>query len=296
MAGRVLVVGGGNQIAAFLIPQLLAAGHQVGVQSRRPAPPWIVPHPELSWSTAGGTPAADRSVEYEALVYLAPLTQFEERWRGLAGITRVVAFSSTSRMAKQASADAAERAVAELLADGEAVLQRCTAEEGASLAVLRPTLIYGAGIDQNLTRLAGFVKRWRLMPLLGEGTGRRQPVHAADLAAAAQALLERPEPLSGSFNLPGGSTLSYRSMVKRVFESLELQPRFLPLPLLAARAALPVLRRSARWRDLNPAMLDRMNQNLVYDASPAQRAFHYQPRPFRPQPATWLPLNERKGH
>ncbi len=295
MGGRVLVVGGGNQIAAFLIPELLAGGRQVLVHSKRSAPPWIKPHPQLTWSS-GGDLVRERVVDCESMVYLAPLNQFEPLWRKLTGITRVVAFSSTSRIAKQGSSDAAERAMAGLLADGETAMQNITAETGAALAVLRPTLIYGAGIDRNLTRLAGFVRRWRLMPLLGRGTGRRQPVHAADLARAAQTLIERPEPLAGSFDLPGGSTLSYRSMVERVFESLELRPRFVPLPLLAARAALPLLRISSRWRDLNPAMLDRMNHDLTYDASPAERAFHYQPRPFRPQQSTWLPLNERKGH
>ncbi len=295
MSRHVLLVGGGNQVSAFLIPALLKAGHRLTVHSRGPCPPWLPAHPLLDWDSGPWHQAHHRSAQADSLIYLAPLGQFSLLWRGLAHISRVIAFSSTSRVSKELSEDPAERAVATELGAGERDIRALTDASGAALTVLRPTLIYGAGMDRNLTRLAAFIQRWRVMPLLGQGCGRRQPVHAADLAQAAVNLLQREAALSGTYDLPGGSTLSYRSMVQRVFESLHLMPRFVSVPSPAVRLALPLLNRTGRWRDLNLAMLNRMNNHLEYDLLPAQRDFHYQPRPFRPTASTWLPPDQQQG-
>ena len=76
--------------------------------------------------------------------------------------------------------------------------------------VLRPALIYGLGLDRNVTAAARFIRRWHCFPLGGPGKGLRQPVHADDLAAAALAALDLPAAEGQSFNLGGGETLSYR--------------------------------------------------------------------------------------
>ncbi|MEM9532914.1 MAG: NAD-dependent epimerase/dehydratase family protein [Pseudomonadota bacterium] len=290
---KILVAGGGNQVAAFLLPALLRAGHRVRVHSRRSRPAWVAEHAQLTWDVGPWHQAHHAAADAQALIYLAPLDQFPALWCGLSGVARVVCFSSTSRLSKADSADDAERAVASVLASGEQQVSDLAAAAGAALAVLRPTLIYGAGLDRNITRLARFLLRWRVMPILGTGGGRRQPVHAADLAGAAQALIDRAAPLSGTYELTGGETLGYRDMVSRIFASLNLPPRFIRVPAGLARAAVPLLRRTRRWRDLNPSMLVRMNQDLVYDPAPATHDFGYAPRPFRPTRATWLRLDQR---
>ena len=51
--------------------------------------------------------------------------------------------------------------------------------------ILRPTLIYEAGRDTNITPLSRLIRRFGFMPLVGGGSGLRQPVHAEDLAIGA---------------------------------------------------------------------------------------------------------------
>ena len=96
-----------------------------------------------------------------------------------------MAVSSTSRITKAHSPIAEEQAVAARLAAGEAaVIAACTAA-GVGWTLLRPTLIYAEGEDRNISRLAGLIARFGVLPLAGRGEGLRQPVHAADLAHAA---------------------------------------------------------------------------------------------------------------
>ena len=198
MSTPVLLVGGGNQIAAYLVPALSDAGYPLIVQSRNPAPPWIPSVPELVWSLA---PVA--SGRHRCLIYLAPLQQFEALFQELSEVARVVVFSSTSRFSKAASSDPGERALAEELARYEARIEHLVGAAGADLVILRPTLIYGAGLDQSLTRIAQWIQRRHFMPLVGAGVGKRQPVHAQDLATAVVDLLGRESLASDQLCLVG---------------------------------------------------------------------------------------------
>lgn len=292
---RVIVAGAGNQIGAFLVPELLARGCSVIAIGRGARPQWIRPDPRLDWRALDLAHPQAAIEGADALVFIAPLGLFRGLWRGLSGVPRVVAFSSTSRLTKADSPDPLERTVVGELALGEQAVQELAAAAGAAAAVLRPTLIYGAGLDHGLTRLAAWLGRIRVMPLAGRGHGLRQPVHAADLAAAAADLVLGPSPVDGCYELSGGSTVSYREMIGRIFESLGLRPHFVSVPLAAARLALPLVRATRRWRDLRPAMLKRMNQDLVFDHAAASRDFGYRSRRFLPDRDTWVRIDQRTG-
>jgi hypothetical protein len=75
-------------------------------------------------------------------------------------------------------------------------------------------------------------------------------------------------------------------MVQRVFEGLERRERIVPLPLFLLKllyhiiACLPMLRRFQQ--QLNPAMLERMNQDLCFNHLAAKHHFAYQARAFYP--------------
>jgi nucleoside-diphosphate-sugar epimerase len=198
-----------------------------------------------------------------------------------AGMRRLVAFSSTSVFTKPDSPVAAERDVARRLAEGEAATRAFCEAEGVSWTILRPTLIYAEGQDQNVSRLASLIRRLGFLPLAGRGEGRRQPVHADDLAAAAIAAAASPDAANRAYDVPGGETLTYRAMAERVFEGLGRRPRILAIPLqvwtIGFKLAGPLL------PGATAGMGARMSEDLVFDPSPARRDFGWAPRPFRPR-------------
>lgn len=289
MSDGVWLVGGSNQIAAWLVPALLRSGRPLRVDSRTARPAWIAPHQNLSWHTAGAAqaPAGFRG---SAVIFIGPMTQFPNWWGAGHEVDRVIVFSSTSRFTKADSEIDAERSVANDLIRGETLVRESVGS--VPLILLRPTLVYGAGLDRNLTRLAHWLKRVRIMPMPGPGAGLRQPVHAADLADAVVASLDRR--VSGEYALSGASTLSFRQMVQGVFRSLGLPPRFVTMPHLLTGPGLWLMRRRSRWADLNPAMLRRLEQDLVFSHAAATRDLGYHPRPFEPDAETWLRLHLRR--
>ena len=111
--------------------------------------------------------------------------------------------------------------------------------DGAAAIVLRPTLVYGAGRDRTLSRIAAIARPRGWFPLPRGATGLRQPVHVDDLAATAVAALRAEGAGGRGYDLPGGETLPYREMVARVLAALDPPARLveLPAPLFALLAS-----------------------------------------------------------
>lgn len=201
------------------------------------------------------------------------------------GMKRVVAFSSTSRFSKTYSPQPEERRVVELLSEAEARIEAFCATHDVDWTILRPTLIYDEGRDQNISRIAATIDRLGVFPVCGPASGLRQPVHARDLAKAAVEVLATGATANRAYDLSGGETLSYREMVARIFASKGKPARILSLPEWAWRlgfGVLGVLRPGFALKG-NVHMALRMNTDLIFDHTAATHDFDYEPGIFKPE-------------
>jgi len=218
------------------------------------------------------------------VVHLAALPLLVPHLEALAGlgVGRVAAMSSTSVVAKRDSPDPHERAVIRAIAEAEEALARRCAALGVSWTVFRPTLVYGAGRDKNVSAIMHWIRRFRCFPLLGQGRGLRQPIHADDVAAACAAVLDNPRTFGVRYELAGASVLGYRQMVEAIFGACGLRPCVIPLPESVVRLGVRLIRLAPRYRYLNPEMAWRMDRDMICDWSRAQRDFGFAPRGFLP--------------
>jgi len=274
-----IVFGASGQVGLPLLDRLGDAGWRVHAVSRQarsdtPGRHWLE-------GDFARMPALPRDVD--ALFSCGPLDLFA-RWYVDSDIEspRVVAFGSTSASTKHASEDDGERDVARRLLGAEAAVFEASEKRGAAATMLRPTLIYGAGRDATLTRIAGMARRWGRFVLPRRADGLRQPVHVRDLADAAFAASLAAVTKGRSYDLPGGETLAYREMVRRVLACLDPPLPLLELPMPLFRAAVAAAQARGVARDLTATAVERMRDDLVFDAVPAQRDFGYAPRIFRP--------------
>lgn len=288
-ARTALVFGGSGQIGRALLARLVELGWECVAVSREPREDMLGVH----WLTGNLDPAAaprDLPARFDAIFSCGPLDLFSH-WYADSRVScgRVLAFGSTSRDVKHDADDPGERALAGVLRQAEERVLGAAAERGAAATVLRPTLVYGAGRDANLTRIARLAARAGFFPLPCGATGLRQPVHVEDLAAAAVAAVDSPASHGRGYALPGGETLPYREMVARTLAALSPRPRLIELPGPVFRAALAAARATGRLQGLPPGAVARMREDLVFDATPAQRDFGYAPRAFHPTAATFFP-------
>lgn len=279
----VLVFGASGAIGRFLLPRLVRTGWSVTAVSRFPQ----AAQDGIDWRVGDLERAAPAPSGFDAIASCGPLDAFA-RWFEQAPVgryARVVAFGSQSIDSKRESPDAGERALVARLADAEQRLFAAAQARGCACTVLRPTLVYGAGIDRSLTPLARNATRWRVFPRVPGAYGLRQPVHADDLAAACAHWLADGGTGARVYALGGGERLAFAAMLERVRLSLPVRCVSLPVPLPLVQALASAAR--ALGIAATPAAIARLREDLVADDAPAREQFGWNPRPFRPDPATW---------
>ncbi len=272
----VMVTGSAGQLGMAVIRHLLACELETVAYYHKNSLP--LSHPKLHWQQADFTQSALTLPVSKAttLIHTLPIWLLPEHITSFAeaGIKRLIAFSSTSAISKANSPSDAERELAKRLQHAEKTLMKQCKQHGIRYTIFRPTLIYGSGLDQNVTRLADFMRRFHMMPIVPPASGLREPVHHDDLALTCMQALLRPESEDKCFTLSGGETLSYRAMLERLFSTLGQKPRFIPM------AFLPRLLDSLPGTSLNGAMAERMNKDLSFDHSEAKKCFGYAPQTF----------------
>ncbi len=279
-----IITGASSQIGRFLLPRILAAGLDVVAISRTGSATYVSGPArwlecDIAEQGSNAWPAAD------TLIHVAPLRLLPTLLPSFLarGGRRVICFGTTSRHSKAASRNPAEQAFAADQSAAEGQVADLCAAAGARWTLFRPTLIYGAGMDRNVTLIASTIRRFGVFPLFGPAGGLRQPVHADDLAAACVAAIDNAATFDKAYDLVGGETLTYRQMVERIFAALGRRPHFVTVPIAAFRVALWLMSRLPRFGDFNGEMARRMNEDLVFDSSSAARDFGYSPRPFLPE-------------
>ena len=284
----VLLTGASSQLGVFLIPRLLAAGFRVIALSRLASGDSAGPDERLVWkhpSSFGiGTAVGESGLQGQVtmLISCGPIDVAIQAVVLCPTLERVVVFSTSSVFSKASSPDGSEnRQIADILAC-EMQLNALCSERGLALAVFRPTLIYGCGLDRNISLLAAWIRRLGWLPLAGQAKGLRQPVHADDLAVLAVNALMADKPVNLDSPACGGSALSYRQMVELIFDALDKPRRILSLPPRLVATLVSLARLLPRWRGVNTQMVSRQNTDLVFDDSTVKECLGYQPRPFRP--------------
>jgi nucleoside-diphosphate-sugar epimerase len=274
-----LVFGGSGQIGEPVIERLLANGWRVTAVSRTPQSD----RAGLAWLRGDLQRFPGLPEQVDAVLSLGPLDHFSHWYANTAlAVPRVVAFGSTSLETKQESEDGSEREVAARLGEAETRIFEAASRRGAGATVLRPTLVYGGGRDKTLTRIAALARHTGFFVLPNNAVGLRQPVHVQDLAEAALAVVDSPDADGRSYALPGGETLAYAEMVRRMLASLRPPARLVRVPMPLFKAALAGARALGQMQSLGNAAVRRMQEDLVFDGEPARRDFGYSPRGFQP--------------
>ena len=178
-----LVIGGTGLVGSYLLEHLVRRGERPFALSRSPQS-----RPGVNW-LRGDLEKQEtlRFPTFETLYCTTDAVLLAEVLPQLfnPALKRIVVFSSTSVITKLDSEVAEERELLKNLAAAEQKIIAACEQNNIGWTILRPTLIYAEGRDINITPLSRLIRRFGFMPLVGGGTGLRQPVHAEDLAIGA---------------------------------------------------------------------------------------------------------------
>ena len=151
---------------------------------------------------------------------------------------------------------------------------------GLPYAVLRPCAPYGPRLashsprhTESFHRLADWVKRWPVVPVIGNGATLRQPVHVGDFNAAALALLE--SGLDGTaYDAGGPRAMRMDHLVDVLAEALSVDTQRLHVPpaLFGLGARIT--------GGFEPELLAAFTTDDIVDPAPLTAATGVTPRPF----------------
>ena len=98
---------------------------------------------------------------------------------------------------------------------------------GVPIAIIRPTLIFGAG-DLLLNNMAWALRRFPFFPVFGDGDYLVQPVYAGDVAA--QAVEAGSQAESSIADAAGPETFSYEALIRAIASAVGVRARLVHLP------------------------------------------------------------------
>lgn len=237
------VFGGSGFIGRHLIRRLAKAGYIVRIAARRPHQanflktagavgqivPWAVDVRDDA-SVARAVKDADVVVNLIGALYETAPWSFETvhinaptriaRLAKEAGVERLVHVSALGADANSESAYARSKA-----AGDKAVL-------GAfpEATILRPSIVFGPE-DRFFNKFAAMAQISPVLPLIGGGKTRFQPVCVNDLADAIVAVIGRDEAKGRTYELGGPNTYTFKELMKLMLKEIERPNRFLlPIP------------------------------------------------------------------
>ncbi len=246
MAGLVTVVGGTGFVGRYVVRALARAGWRVRVAARNPgAAPELKVMGDVGQIEFASVNLRDpRRVALavagaSAVVNLVGVLQeggaqsFQalqaEGARTLAqaaaaaGVGRFVQVSAIGADAGSASAYARTKA------QGEAAVR--AALPGA--VVLRPSIVFGPE-DDFFNRFGAMAAVSPVLPLIGGGATRFQPVYAGDVGEAVAAALARDDAPGRTYELGGPAIDTFRGLMEILLETTGRRRSLLPIPFPVA--------------------------------------------------------------
>ena len=141
----------------------------------------------------------------------------------------------------------------------------------------------GAGAP-FVTALANLARWSPVLPALGGGATRFQPLWIEDLVTCLVAAITRDELLGAAHALGGAEILTFREVLQTIAAALEKRRLILPVPLAIARLQAQALTALLPKPPLTPAAIELFSFENATDLDSVERRFQFQPKGFREQP------------
>lgn len=115
-------------------------------------------------------------------------------------------------------------------AEAEVLLKQVAQESGMEVTIIRPPLIYGAGVKGNLASLIGWVSRGWPLPLGDVNNNRRSLVGLDNLVDLILVCAENPQASNQTFLVSDGEDLSTTELLRKIGKALGRPARLLWVP------------------------------------------------------------------
>lgn len=140
--------------------------------------------------------------------------------------------------------------------------------------ILRPAEVCGTSQGDPILDLAGVIRKWPVVPVIGDGRYGLAPLHADDVLSCACEALGRPS-LAGNIYTLAGEEVSFAALVDRISSHIGLRRPKVHIPVAAAKVMIG----AAGVFGVGPApdQVERLLLEKPSDSSRAERDLAFSP-------------------
>lgn len=243
----VTIFGGSGFAGRYMVHGLAQRGYRVRVAVRRPADAhFLQPFGTVGQiqvvqanlrdaeSVAAALEGATAAVNAVGILYQTGKQTFDSvHARGAAIIAEQAAKAGVKRLVHISALGADSMSPSEY-AETKAAGERAMRLEFPNAVILRPSVIFGPE-DNFFNMFAAMARLSPVLPLIGGGDTKFQPVFAGDVAEAALKAIEGEVQPGRVYELGGPEQLSFREILEFILKTTGRQRLLVPVPFFIAK-------------------------------------------------------------
>jgi len=247
MADLVTVFGGSGFVGSQIVRALARAGYRIRVAVRNPGRGYRLPmlgdvgQIEVFQANLRNADSVDRALDRARFCINAAAVLYESGRQTFEALhvegARTVALTAAARNIErlvQISAIGADANSSSKYARTKAAGEAVAREAIAGAIVIRPSVVFGPA-DAFFNRFASMALTSPVLPLIGGGATRFQPVFVGDVAEAVACSLSDPSAVGRTYELGGPAIYSFRELMEILLRDIRRERLLAPVPFPIAR-------------------------------------------------------------
>ncbi len=150
---------------------------------------------------------------------------------------------------------------------------------GIAYTILRPSLIYGPG-DRFTVRLSEMIKMSPVLPVIGTGTSRVQPISVDDVVACIHKIVTGDSFLNEIYELGGPEQLTYEEVTAAIAEAMGIRRPLMHMPLFLVKTAARMLETVLPRPPVTTDQLIMLQEDNICSMRDIRDAFGIEPMKF----------------
>lgn len=137
--------------------------------------------------------------------------------------------------------------------------------------IMRPSILFGPE-DDFFNRFAALARMSPMLPLIGGGQTKFQPVFVGDVAAAIADAVDGGLAAGATYELGGPNVYTFKELMQYILTTIGRRRLLVPLPFFAAKINAQFLQFAPSPLTLTPGQVDMLRtDNIVSDAAIAEK-------------------------
>ena len=155
--------------------------------------------------------------------------------------------------------------------------ERAVINSGLTYTIFRPSIQFGEG-DEFINTLAGVIKAFPLVPVVGSGTVRLQPISVEEVGAMISLVVDDPHFGGRIIEIGGPEHLTYNEILDIVVRTLKVRRLRAHLPVPLMKGVTRIMETVLSNPPATTSQLELLALDNITDIDSVEKTFKFKPR------------------